>query len=151
MKRVVSALTSNPKRLLFAGVSSTIVLAVFMEGIARIVLGGPMKPAMLICQALGLDASYLWLGEILHYALGIVFFPIGYVVFRSITNLGSPVVSGFIWGVILWIGAGVVMSPMAGMPLFFGGGKIMIASLVAHIAYGAVLGGVYGRQGLNNA
>ena len=30
-------------------------------------------------------------------------------------------------------------------PLFFGFGQTMIASLVAHVAYGAVLGGMFGR------
>jgi hypothetical protein len=35
---------------------------------------------------------------------------------------------------------------MAGMPAFFGGGKMMMASLVAHLAYGIVLGAIYGNR-----
>jgi hypothetical protein len=136
----------KPKRWLIAGVAATLVLAVFMEGIARIVLGGPMKPAVLICQVLGWDLSLLWLAEILHYALGLIAFPIGFAVFRAVMSKGSTILSGAIWGVVLWIGASTVMAPAAGVALFFGGGKMMVASLVAHVAYGMTLGAAFGNR-----
>lgn len=146
MQKIRTELFRNPMAWIGAGVIATIVLAIFMEGIARIVLGGPMKPAALICQALGWDSSLLWLGEILHYGLGVIGFPIGYIVFKVITGMKSGVASGLVWGFILWVAAGTVMMMAAGQPLFFGFGKTMVASLVAHLAYGGVLGAVLGRS-----
>ncbi len=145
-RRISDAVLTFPRAWLSAGLAATIVLALFMEGVARVVLGGPMKPAMLICQAFGWDASLLWLGEVLHYALGLIVFPIGFVILRAIAPLGQPALAGAIWGVLLWLGASLVLAPLAGIAPFFGGGRIMMASLVAHLAYGLVLGGVYGRK-----
>jgi len=145
INKFTSELKANPARVLVAGVVGTIVLAIFMEGVARIVLGGAMKPAVLICQVLGMDSSLLWVGEIIHYSLGIIIFPIGYVIALAVTGMSRGVVSGTLWGVILWGAAGTVMMTLAGGPLFWGFGKPMIASLVAHIAYGAVLGAILGR------
>jgi len=145
MLKLRSELLRNPVALIASGVIATIVLAIFMEGIARIVLGGPMKPAALICQALGLDSNLLWVGEILHYGLGVIGFPVGYVLFKAIVGMKASIGSGLVWGFILWIAAGTVMMMAAGQPLFFGFGKTMIASLVAHLAYGAVLGGAFVR------
>jgi hypothetical protein len=140
MQKIITELFRKPMAWIGAGVIASIVLAIFMEGVARIVLGGPMKPAALICQALGLDSSLLWIGEILHYGLGVIGFPIGYIIFKVMTGMRSGVVSGLIWGIILWFAAGTVMMVAAGQPLFFGFGKTMVASFVAHLAYGGVLG-----------
>ncbi|MDA8585284.1 hypothetical protein N9L47_03340, partial [Rhodobacteraceae bacterium] len=135
----------RPGHFLIASVVATLVLVFFMEGVARIVLGAPMKPAVLICNIFGWDESLLWLGEVIHFGLGIIAFPIGYVIALAVTGMRAGVVSGVIWGVILWIGAGTVFMSLAGAPLFWGFGKATMAALVAHVAYGAVLGGLLGR------
>lgn len=146
---ILKGVAAKPGRWLTAGIFATIVLATFMEGIARIVLGGPMKPADLISQVLGMDNSLFWLGEIMHYALGIIGFPIGYIVALAVTGMRGGIVSGVIWGFILWLAAATIMMSLAGQPLFFGFGKAMIASLVAHLAYGVVLGGLFGNAPLD--
>lgn len=133
----------SPKRWLVAGVLATIVLAIFLEGVARPVLGGPMKPATLICQVLGWDDSLLWLAEILHYGLGIVGFALPFAVLVGIVRPASTLLAGLAWGVVLWLAAGLVMAPLAGMPVLFGFTTVTLASLIAHLAYGAVLGAVY--------
>lgn len=147
--RSLNGILAHPGRLLAAGIAATIVLAIFMEGIARIVLGGPMRPAGLIVQALGLDGSLMWVGEIMHYALGVIVFPIGYILALAVTGMRGGIVSGAIWGFVLWLAAGTIMMSLAGQPLFFGFGKTMIAALVAHLSYGAVLGGVFGSASID--
>lgn len=144
--KVSEAVLGNARRWIVAGVAGTLVLVVFMEGIARVVLGAPMKPSGLILQVLGWDPSMLWLAEIVHYGLGLIVFPVGFVVFRTLVARGSTLVLGLAWGVVLWLAAAVVVAPAAGMPPFFGGGPILVASLVAHLAYGATLGAVYARR-----
>jgi len=143
---VFFVLFKQPRRWLVAGLISTVVLAIFMEGIAPFVIGGPLKPALLICQLFGWDESLLWLAEIIHYGLGLIGFPIGFVVLRETLGLGTAVIAGSVWGVVLWVGAGAVIAPLAGQAVFFGAGQVMIASLVAHLAYGFVLGAVYAQQ-----
>ncbi len=146
ISQIVSVLTRKPGHWLLAGIAATIVLAVFMEGVARIMLGGPMKPAMLIIKAFGLDPSLIWLTEALHYSLGIVVFPAGYVAFLLVTSLRPGFLTGILWGFILWLGASLILAPLASKGIFFGGGQLMVASLVAHIAYGLVLSAVYSRR-----
>ncbi|MEP2731294.1 MAG: DUF6789 family protein [Ascidiaceihabitans sp.] len=131
---------------LIAGIAATIVLTIFMEGIARLVLGGPMKPAAMICAILGLDPSFLWLGEIVHYATGLIAFPVGFILICTLFKVRPAVGTGLVWGALLWVIAAVVFVPLSGGPLFFGFGKTMMASLVAHLAYGAVLGFIYQRR-----
>ena len=41
---------------------------------------------------------------------------------------------------------GIVLVPLSGGAFFFGFGKTMIASLIAHLAYGATLGFLYQRR-----
>ena len=146
LETVLHSLVSQPRRWLLAGLVASVVLAIFMEGIAPFAIGGPLKPALLICQLFGWDTSLLWLAEIIHYALGLIAFPFGFVVLRETVGLGTAVIAGTVWGAILWAGAGAVIAPLAGQAFFFGAGQVMMASLVAHLAYGLVLGAVYGQM-----
>lgn len=145
MRNAINVVLQERNVWLIAGLGATIVLTIFMEGIARLVLGGPMKPAAMICAILGLDSSFLWLGEILHYATGLLAFPIGFILICTLFNLRPALGTGFIWGVILWIIAGVVLVPLSGGALMYGMGKTMVASFVAHAVYGIVLGYLYQR------
>jgi hypothetical protein len=50
-------------------------------------------------------------------------------------------------GVIFWLGLEILMTPMMGGGFFssqMGGMKIVVAALIAHLIYGAALGGVAG-------
>ena len=108
-----------------------------------------MKPASLIAQAPEWDNSLLWVAEIMHYTLGVIVYPIGYIVAMGVTGMRGGVVSSALWGVVLWIAASTIMMSLAGAPLFFGFGNAMITSLVAHVAYGAVFGGVFGGASID--
>ncbi|WP_299732134.1 DUF6789 family protein [uncultured Tateyamaria sp.] len=145
MSRILTILLRERRNWLLAGLGATIVLTVFMEGVARLVLGGPMKPAAMICALLGLDQSYLWLGEIAHYATGLIAFPVGFILVTTILDLRPTLSTGALWGVVLWLVAGLVLAPLSGGAIFFGGGRMMLASLVAHLAYGGTLGHLYQR------
>ena len=136
----------NPKNWAFGAIVATIVLAIFMEGLARVVFGGPLKPAGLICGIFGWGNDMMLVAEIIHYALGLIIFPIGYVIFRSILPSLPAFVMGVIYGAGLWLVAMAVVAPMAGVAAFLGGGNMMIASLVAHIAYGVVLAVLIARS-----
>lgn len=62
------------------------------------------------------------------------------------TRLPGPgVVRGTTWGVALWLLAQVVVMPMMGGGLFssaMGGMMAAVASLIGHLLYGSLLGGI---------
>jgi uncharacterized membrane protein YagU involved in acid resistance len=86
-------------------------------------------------------------GMIVHFFVGSVIFGLTYafVLFRFLP--GAPWQKGVLSGVIFWLGLEIVMMPMIGGGFFssqMGGGNIVVAALLAHLVYGATLGGIAG-------
>jgi hypothetical protein len=86
-------------------------------------------------------------GMIMHFLVGSVIFGLIYafVLFRFLP--GAPWQKGILSGVIFWLGLEAVMTPMIGGGFFssqMGGMKIVVAALIAHLVYGAALGGIAG-------
>lgn len=126
------------------GVVATVVMTAMMMWVAPMMTGMPMDIAAMIGAMLG--NSYT-LGMLMHLMLGIVVFPLVYV-FVLYDNLpGAPVVKGVIWGLILWAMAAIVVMPMAGGGFLMsniGGMMALMASLIGHVVYGGLLGGIAG-------
>jgi len=62
---------------------------------------------------------------------------------------GAPWIKGLISGVIFWLGLEIVAMPMMGGGVFssqMGGMKTAMAALIAHLVYGAALGGIAGAS-----
>jgi uncharacterized membrane protein YagU involved in acid resistance len=83
----------------------------------------------------------------MHLLNGSVIFGLIYafVFFRFLP--GAPWLKGLLSGVIFWLGLEIVGMPMMGGGLFssrMGGVKIVVAALIAHLVYGATLGGIAG-------
>jgi len=86
-------------------------------------------------------------GIFMHFLNGTVIFPLIYVYLLYRWLPGAPWQKGLLWGLILWFGVETVMMPMMGGGLFsmeMGGMKAIMAALVGHLVYGAILGGVAG-------
>jgi uncharacterized membrane protein YagU involved in acid resistance len=86
-------------------------------------------------------------GIFMHFLNGTVIFPLIYVYLLYRWLPGAPWQKGLLWGLILWLGVETVMMPMMGGGLFsmeMGGMKAIMAALVGHLVYGAILGGVAG-------
>jgi len=86
-------------------------------------------------------------GMMMHLFMGSVVFALIYVfaLFRFLP--GAPWIKGLVCGVIFWLGLEVVMMPMIGGGFFssrMGGMKVVMAALIAHLIYGATLGGIAG-------
>ena len=132
-------------RLAIAAVVAAVILELMMRVGAPNRLGiAPMNPANLVTSILGLQEGHA-LGAVVHYGLGLIGFPIGYMIVAYRHFPSSYLVRGALWGVLLWLAAMVVVVPLAGMPFFFGFGMPMVAALVAHIVYGLVLAAVVGK------
>ena len=65
-------------------------------------------------------------------------------------NIGRAVFSGVI-GTAVMTAVGLWVGPMMGMPLFSGSAAMAMGSLVGHLAYGGVVGGIYGEASVREA
>ncbi len=132
-------------RLTVAAIVATVVLEMMMQVGAPKMLGiPPMNPANLVTNILGLPQGHI-LGSVAHFGLGLIGFPIGYMIVAYRHFPGPYLLRGTLWGILLWLGAMAVIVPLAGMPFFFGFGMSMVAALVAHIVYGIILAAIVGR------
>ena len=106
-------------RLAVAAFVATVVLEMMMRVGAPNMLGiPPMNPANLVTNILGLPQGHV-VGAITHFGLGLVGFPIGYMIIAYRHFPGHFVLRGAVWGVLLWLAAMAVVVPLAGMPFFF--------------------------------
>jgi uncharacterized membrane protein YagU involved in acid resistance len=118
-----------------------------MTGMTYVVapmMGLEMDIAAMLGGMLGIG----WTGGLLaHFMNGTVVFALIYALALYGRIPGSPAIKGALWGVGLWLAAQLVVMPMAGAGVFSAGAGGMMAavsSLVGHLVYGVLLGGIAG-------
>ena len=126
------------------GLAGTVAMTFMMRFVAPMMLGHPMDIAGMLASMMG----GVWaVGMAAHLMNGVVIFPLVYafVAFRYLP--GQPVLRGALWGAVLWLAAESMVMPMAGAGFFsagIGGPKAVVAALMGHLVYGALLGYVAG-------
>ena len=149
----------NPVSSLMPAVSHSVFITALVAGAAadgawefwaRVItplwVGGPLQPAALVQSVFGFNN--LFLAELIHGVVGVVFYPLGYLFFaRPIARLVTPFlpwwVVGMGFGVGLWVFALYVMAHLlAGLPPFLGFITLTWASLVGHMIFGLVTAAV---------
>lgn len=99
----------------------------------------PMNPAAMLAGAMCGSSALGWAA---HFMIGLIL-AIGYaLVARHIP--GPRVARGATYALAPWLMAQVVVMPMMGMPLFSGSVTMAMGSLIGHLVYGAVIGGIVG-------
>ncbi len=131
----------KPWRAVLGGVVGTMVMTLMMYFVAPMMLGRPMD----IAAMLGGTVGSWGVGMLMHFVNGSIIFPLvyAYLLYRILP--GEPWLKGTIWGLILWLLSQILVMPMMGAGLFSaraGGLMAVMASLIAHAIYGAVLGAV---------
>lgn len=108
-----------------------------------IVAGGPLEPPALIkalfAARLGFEPSDV-AAKALHYATGVVGYPLGYYLLtRNGIALGRRW-NGWVWGTFTTFIALGIFAPLAGLPflLLAWGGQLTIMSTIGHALYGAM-------------
>lgn len=128
--------------LLTAGIAGELVLEFLAWVIAPPLLGRPMEPALLV-QALSESLLRLDVEKttafVVHLIAGAIVFPAGYVLFRKLFRINGWLLTGILWGAVLWLFAQAVLAPLAGRPFMLGFIPYTWASLVAHAAYAATV------------
>ena len=141
----------NVGRAIAGGFVGTILLTVMMRFVAPMMTGQKMDVAGKLGDMTGMGRIA---GMIMHFLVGSVVFALIYafLFFRFLP--GAPWQKGLLSGVIFWLGLETVMMPMIGGGFFssqMGGMKIVMAALMAHLVYGAALGGIAGGPARKHA
>lgn len=132
-------------RAVIGGLVATLVLTAIMYWIAPLMLGQPMDVAGMLSGMLGVSWT---MGMVIHVANGVVIFPLVYALLLYRILPGGPWLKGATWGFVLWLIAESVVVPIAGGGFFhaaMGGAMTAAASLMGHLVYGALLGGIAGE------
>ena len=132
------------KNAVIGGLAGTVVMTLMMMFVAPMLTGMPMDIAAMLGSMLG---GYT-MGMIAHIMMGVIIFPIGYVIAYDYLP-GSPLIKGLSFGVVLWIAAVVMVMPMAGagfMMSNIGGMMAVMAALMGHLVYGGLLGALAGGE-----
>ena len=137
-------MTPNVGKAIAGGFVGTILLTLMMRFVAPVMTGETIDMPGKLGNMTGMGPVA---GMIMHFLVGSVIFGLVYafVLFRFLP--GAPWLKGVLSGVIFWLGLQVVMMPMIGGGFFssqMGGVKIVVAALIAHLVYGAALGGIAG-------
>lgn len=134
----------NVGRTILGGLAGTVAITMLMYE------GAPMMglPKMDIAAMLGQMLGGWTQGMVMHVVNGVIIFPLLYAFLLFARLPGTPAVKGITWGVILWAMAQLMVMPMMGAGIFglkVGGIMTVIASLMGHIVYGALLGWIGGQ------
>lgn len=127
-------------RAIAAGIIGTIVMTAAGIWIAPLMGMPPMNPAEMLAGQMGGSMAMGWLA---HFAIGII---LALIYAGGAPWLaGPPAVRGALYGLAPFLVAQIVVMPMMGMPIFSGSVAMAMGSLIGHLVYGAVVGGVYGE------
>ncbi len=137
---------TNLKNGFLAGFIATAVLSIMMVAKAMMGVMPALDVAAMIAMMMGAPVIIGWL---VHFMIGTVAWGGGFAVLYGVIPGGNAIVKGIVFGVAAWLGMMIMVMPMAGAGLFGMNFGIMapMMTLVLHIIFGAVLGGVFGARG----
>ena len=128
----------NVPRLVVAGVAGTLMMTAVILLAPKMGMP-PMNVGHMLGSVMGVNIALGW-GA--HFMIGIVLAGIYGALF--VGRLPGPAaVRGMIYSLLPWLMTQLVVMPMMGNGLFSGSALMAGGSLMGHLAYGAVLGGVY--------
>jgi uncharacterized protein DUF6789 len=142
-------------RAILAGVVATLVMTLMIYAAPH--LGGPRMDiaAMLGSRLHGGQmpaplSGYWWMGMMMHWVNGAILFPLFYAYVLYPLLPGRPWVRGLTLGLILWFIEEAMVLPMMGNGFFSAKAPnpmmAVMAGLMAHLIYGAILGALAGPQ-----
>ena len=123
---------------ILGGLVATVVFTLVARYVAPVLIGHPMDVPAVLGGFTGLGAL---VGLLIHFVIGAVAFPIAYLIVGPYVP-GPGWLRGVVFMVVMWLLAAVVVMPVAGVGLFFGGAKEAVTALIGHVVFGAILGAV---------
>jgi hypothetical protein len=132
----------NLTRAFIGGFAGTLVFTLMGMFVAPNVIGQPMDVAALMAPMLGGSHT---LGVIAHFVIGTIAFPIAYLLFGADNLPGPGWLRGALFLIPVYLVAMIVVMPILGQGLFFGGGPKAIVALAGHLVFGLVMGAIIGK------
>jgi hypothetical protein len=138
---------------LVAGFIATVVLSAMMVIKGMMGVMPELDVAAMIGMMMGASIAIGW---VIHFLIGTIAWGGGFALLYGLIPGEIAVVKGIGFGVAAWLGMMIIVMPMAGAGLFGMTLGIMapVMTLLLHVVFGAVLGGVYGmllQRGTLNA
>jgi len=136
---------TNLKNGFLAGFIATAVLSVMMVAKSMMGVMSELDVVAMLSMMMGAPLIVGWLA---HFMIGTLAWGGGFAVLYNAIPGGSAIVKGIVFGVAAWLAMMIMVMPMAGAGLFGMNFGVMapMMTLVLHIIFGAVLGGVYGAR-----
>jgi hypothetical protein len=146
----MATLSVNPENLgkenltkaFIGGFAGTAVFTLMGMFVAPNVIGQPMDVAALMAPMLGGSHT---LGVIAHFVIGTIAFPIAYLLFGANNLPGPGWLRGALFLIPVYLVAMIVVMPILGQGLFFGGGPKAVVALAGHLVFGLVMGAIIGK------
>jgi len=128
-------------RSILGGIVAFLVFNTLVIYVSPRFLGEPLDISLaMIVLDVGFTAA-----NVIRFLVGSLMFPLVYlVVFLPFVPLPSPL-RGLLFGGLLWLLVGAVVTPLAGAGWFYGGVNQVAVTLVGHLLYGTILGAIVGR------
>jgi len=136
----------NLLKAILGGFVGTLAITLLMYVVAPWMLGRPMDVAGMLSNSLGVSRNA---GMFLHFVNGTIIFPLIFAGLLWKYLPGRPAAKGVLFGLILWFLSQSIVMPLGGAGFFSsnaGGFLAVLASLVGHAIYGAILGGITGER-----
>ena len=132
----------NYTKVIGAGIVGTLAMTAMGVWIAPMMGIGKMNPADMLASQMGGNVLLGWMG---HLMIGVALALI-YAAVAASRLPGPPAIRGAAFALVPWLMAQVVVMPMMGMPLFSGSATVAGGSMLGHVVYGAVVGGIIGNS-----
>ena len=137
------------KSALVAGLIATAAMTIFT--FMAPLMGFEMDIPKMLANTMGAPIIVGWIA---HFMVGEILAINFAAIFLRKTNKAADFKSGALFGLIPWFVAQVMVMPMMSVMaggsytagLFSGSAMIAMASLIGHLIYGAILGGIYKPQ-----
>lgn len=137
------------KSALVAGLIATAAMTIFT--FMAPLMGFEMDIPKMLASTMGAPIIVGWIA---HFMIGEILAINFAAIFLRMTNKLADFKSGALFGLIPWFVAQIMVMPMMSVMaggnyvagLFSGSAMIAMASLVGHLIYGSILGGIYKPQ-----
>jgi hypothetical protein len=133
--------TGNVVKALVGGFLGTLAFTLMGKFLAPHLIGHSMDVAAIIAHMLGTSES---IGLMMHFMVGTIVFPIGYLLIGYSRLPGSGWLRGLLFLIPIYLIAMTVVIPMAGKGLFFHSMPMSMVALMGHMVYGIILGAIVG-------
>lgn len=132
-------------KAIVAGLAGTLAMTMVML-MAPLMGMPPMPIGKMLADFMGMPEA---LGWVAHFMIGTVL-AIAYAFIFASKLPGSGVVRGALYGLLPWFLSQIMVNPMMGAGIFASNTPaptmMVVGSLMGHMIYGAVVGGVYGTK-----